>query len=70
MNECKKTDEGHLLRPQKRHLPALLCGYRGVRYSRTAPLDVRIYCRDIGLVDELPKSMVDSASEERPNEIA
>ena len=43
---------------------------RAEKYSRTAPQEVRIYYRDIGLVDELPKSMADSVSEEIPNEVA
>ena len=32
-------------------------GERAERYSRTAPQEIRIYYRDIGLVDELPQSM-------------
>ena len=45
-------------------------GERAEKYSRTAPQEVRIYDRDIGLVDELPRSMVDSVAEEIPNEVA
>ena len=45
-------------------------GERVEKYSRTAPQEVRIYYRDIGLVDELPQSMADSVSEEIPNEVA
>ena len=45
-------------------------GERAEKYSRTAPQEVRICCRDIGLVDELPQSMVDSMAEEIPNEVA
>lgn len=45
-------------------------GERAEKYSRTAPQEVRIYYRDIGLVDELPQSMADSVAEEIPNEAA
>ena len=45
-------------------------GERAEKYSRTAPQEVRIYYRDIGLVDELPQSMTDSMAEEIPNEVA
>lgn len=38
-------------------------GERAEKYSRTAPQEVRIYYRDIGLVDELPQSMADSVAE-------
>ena len=38
--------------------------------SRTAPQEVRIYYRDIGLVDELPENVADSLKEEIPNEVA
>ena len=41
-----------------------------VWYSRTAPQEVRIYYRDIGLVDELPENVADSLKEEIPNEVA
>ena len=39
-------------------------------YSRTAPQEVRIYYRDIGLVDELPENIAESLKEEIPNEVA
>lgn len=45
-------------------------GERAEKYSRTAPQEVRIYYRDIGLVDELPQSMADSVAEKIPNEVA
>ena len=45
-------------------------GERTEKYSRTAPQEVRIYYRDIGLVDELPQSMADSMAEEIPNEVS
>ncbi len=45
-------------------------GARAEKYSRTAPQEVRIYYRDIGLVDELPQSMADAVSEEIPDEVA
>ena len=41
-------------------------GERTEKYSRTAPQEVHIYYRDIGLVDELPQSM----AEEIPDEVA
>lgn len=45
-------------------------GERAEKYSRTAPQEVRIYYRDIGLVDELPENVADSLKEEIPNEVA
>ena len=45
-------------------------GERAEKYSRTAPQEVRIYYRDIGLVDELPQSMADSVAEAIQNEVA
>lgn len=45
-------------------------GERAEKYSRTAPQEVRVYYRDIGLVDELPQSMADSVAEKIPNEVA
>lgn len=45
-------------------------GERTEKYSRTAPQEVRIYYRDIGLVDELPQSMADSMAEEIPNKVS
>ena len=45
-------------------------GKRAEKYSRTAPQEVRIYYRDIGLVDELPENVADSLKEEIPNEVA
>lgn len=45
-------------------------GGRVEKYSLTAPQEVRIYYRDIGLVDELPQSMAESMAEEIPNEVA
>ena len=45
-------------------------GKRAEKYSRTAPQEVRIYCRVIGLVDELPQSMADSVAEVIPNKVA
>ncbi|MBO5128738.1 MAG: hypothetical protein J6B95_00115 [Oscillospiraceae bacterium] len=43
-------------------------GERAEKYSRTAPQEVRIYYRDIGLVDELPQSMVEAVAEDIPDE--
>ena len=37
---------------------------------RTAPQEVRIYYRDIGLVDELPQSMAEVVADYVPDEIA
>ena len=45
-------------------------GERAEKYSRTAPQEVRIYYRDIGLVDELPQSMAEAVAEEVPDEVA
>ena len=45
-------------------------GERAEKYSRTAPQEVRIYYRDIGLVDELPENIAESLKEEIPNEVA
>lgn len=45
-------------------------GKRAEKYSRTAPQEVRIYYRDIGLVDEVPQSMAETASEDIPDEVA
>ena len=45
-------------------------GERAEKYSRTAPQEVRIYYRDIGLVDELPQSMAEAAAEDIPHEVA
>ena len=41
-------------------------GEREARYSRTAPQEIRIYYRDVGLVDELPQTM----TAEPPTEVA
>ena len=45
-------------------------GERAEKYSRTAPQEVRVYYRDIGLVDELPQSMVEAVAEDIPDEVA
>lgn len=45
-------------------------GERTEKYSRTAPQEVRIYYRDIGLVDELPQSMAEAVVEDIPDEVA
>ena len=45
-------------------------GERTEKYSRTAPQEVRIYYRDIGLVDELPQSMAEVVAEDIPDEVA
>ena len=50
--------------------PPYNTGGKDFTYSRTAPQEVRIYYRDIGLVDELPRSMADSVAEAIPNEVA
>ena len=36
---------------------------RAEKYSRTAPQEIRIFYRDIGLVDELPQSMAGAVVE-------
>lgn len=38
-------------------------GERAEKYSRTAAQEIRIYYRDIGLVDELPQSIADTSAE-------
>ena len=43
-------------------------GERSKRYSHTATQEIRIYYRDIGLVDDLPESMIDAADKEVPND--
>ena len=45
-------------------------GERAEKYSRTAPQEVRIYYRDIGLVDELPQSMAEAVAEQVSVEVA
>ncbi|MBR3077661.1 MAG: DUF4368 domain-containing protein [Oscillospiraceae bacterium] len=57
-------------------IPALTCeilhtfiqrvevGERAKRYDQIAPQEIRIYYRDIGLIDELPKTMM--AEQEKP----
>ena len=45
-------------------------GERAEKYPRTAPQEVRIYYRDIGLVDELPQSMAEVVADYVPDEIA
>lgn len=45
-------------------------GERAEKYSRTAPQEIRIYYRDIGLADELPQSMAETVAEESPVEAA
>ena len=45
-------------------------GERAEKYSRTAPQEVRIYYRDIGLVDELPQSMAEAVAEQVPVGVA
>lgn len=47
-------------------------GERGKRYSRTAPREIKIYYREIGLVDDPPQRMAaeDAAQPQRSQEIA
>ena len=45
-------------------------GERAEKYSHTVPQEVRIYYRDIGLVDELPQSMAEAVVEEKSDEVA
>ena len=45
-------------------------GERAEKYSRTASQEVRIYYRDIGLVDELPQSMAEAVAENISDEVA
>ena len=39
-------------------------GEREEKYSRTAPQEIRIYYRDIGLVDELPQAITETVESE------
>ena len=46
-------------------------GERAERYSRTAPQEIRIYYRDIGIVDDIPETMdVSELYEEYPDDVA
>lgn len=45
-------------------------GERAEKYSRTVPQEVRIYYRDIGLVDELPQSTAEATAKDIPDEVA
>ena len=45
-------------------------GERAEKYSRTAAQEIRIYYRDIGLVDELPQSIADAVTKEISDEVA
>lgn len=39
---------------------------RAKRYDRNAPQEIRIYYRDIGLIDEMPETM--TAEKEKPTQ--
>lgn len=45
-------------------------GERSKKYSRTAEQEIQIYYRDIGLVDDLPQSMVDTVDGKASGEVA
>ena len=45
-------------------------GERSKRYARSASIDVKIYYRDIGLVDDLPQSMTEEEKRLKTQEIA
>ena len=45
-------------------------GERAEKYSRTASQEIRIYYRDVGLVDELPQSKADAVTQEISDEVA
>lgn len=46
-------------------------GERAERYSRTAPQEIRIYYRDIGIVDDIPETMdISVLYEEYPDDVA
>ena len=45
-------------------------GERAEKYSRTAAQEIRIYYRDVGLVDELPQSIADAVTQEISDEVA
>ena len=43
-------------------------GERAEKYSRTAPQEIKIYYRDVGLVDDLPQSESKSEKTEKKND--
>ena len=46
-------------------------GERAERYSRTAPQEIRIYYRDIGIVDDIPETMdISEFYEDWPDDVA
>ena len=45
-------------------------GERAEKYSRTAVQEIRIYYRDVGLVDELPQSIADAVDKGISDEVA
>lgn len=45
-------------------------GERARRYSRNAPQEIRIYYRDIGLIDELPETMLPNGECRNPTAIS
>ena len=45
-------------------------GERAEKYSRTAAQEIRIYYRDVGLVDELPQSIADAMTQEISDKVA
>ena len=72
--KTNKTDDSNSIQNQKLLLEKYAAekGFTNTLflYSRTAPQEVRIYYRDIGLVDELPQNMADSVAEAIQNEVA
>lgn len=45
-------------------------GERAEKYSRTAAQEIRIYYRNVGLVDELPQSIAFAVTQEISDEVA
>ena len=43
-------------------------GERGKRYSRTAPREIKIYYREIGLVDDPPQRMAEEDATQQPQQ--
>ena len=45
-------------------------GERAKRYDRNAPQEIRIYYRDIGLIDEMPETMTEETKKPTQTEVA
>lgn len=74
----------HFLKNARRYteIPELTCeilhtfiqraevGERAKRYDRNAPQEIRIYYRDIGLIDEMPETMTAEKEKFTQTEVA